>query len=127
MKSNMITKYKKDFIIMAIILALSAIIGICIFLLPQSGKYAEVLVDGNSVYITPLTSNQTYTIEGISGQNYLVIENGEAFLSDATCPDKLCVNMGKISKSGQSIICLPNKVIVRIIDKAEDAVDSVAY
>ena len=50
------------------------------------------------------------------GTNELVIEDGEARLTEADCPDSLCVNMGRISRSGQSIICLPHQVVVRIVD-----------
>jgi len=49
-----------------------------------------------------------------SGKNVLVIENGEASIKSATCPDKICVSHRKISKSGETIVCLPNKVVVEI-------------
>lgn len=121
-------KYKKDLLLIAILFMIAIISILCLSFLPHSGKYAEVLVGSNPVYITPLSSNQTYTIDGVTGHNYLVIENNEAYLSDATCPDKLCVNMGKISKAGQSIICLPNEVVIRIVDDVNASeIDTIAY
>jgi len=55
------------------------------------------------------------------------IEGGEAYLKEADCPDGLCVGMGKISRSGQSIICLPHKVVVDIVGGDEEpAVDVTA-
>lgn len=50
----------------------------------------------------------------IDGHNKIVIANGEVWMEEADCPDKLCISQGKISRSGQTIICLPNKVMVTI-------------
>lgn len=48
------------------------------------------------------------------GQNLLVIRDGEAWIEEADCPDRLCVKQGHISKTGQSLICLPHKLTVTI-------------
>ncbi len=50
----------------------------------------------------------------VDGHNKVVIAGGEVWMETADCPDKLCVAQGKISRSGQTIICLPNKVMVTI-------------
>ena len=50
----------------------------------------------------------------VDGHNKVVIAGGEVWMEAADCPDKLCVAQGKISRSGQTIICLPNKVMVTI-------------
>jgi hypothetical protein len=46
--------------------------------------------------------------------NTLVIEGGRARIEAADCPDKLCVKQRAISKAGESIICLPHKLVIRI-------------
>ena len=46
--------------------------------------------------------------------NTLVINGGKASIVSADCPDKLCVHQQEISKAGESIICLPHKLVVRI-------------
>lgn len=50
----------------------------------------------------------------IDGHNKVVIADGEVWMEAADCPDRLCVAQGKISRSGQTIICLPNRVMVTI-------------
>lgn len=50
----------------------------------------------------------------VDGHNKVVIAGGEVWMESADCPDKLCVGQGRISRSGQTIICLPNKVMVTI-------------
>ena len=128
MRYKQLYKYKKDILLIAVLILLGSLGLLYAFVFIQSGKNVEVLVAGNTVYITPLSLDQKYTINGTAGKNYLVIENNEAYLSDATCPDKLCVGMGKISKKGQSIICLPNEVVIRIVDDVNASeIDTIAY
>lgn len=59
------------------------------------------------------------------GTNKVRIEHDGVYMENANCPDKLCVHQGRISKTGQSIICLPNKIIVEIVGKKPD-VDAVS-
>lgn len=59
------------------------------------------------------------------GTNKVRIERDGVYMEKANCPDKLCVHQGKIDKAGESIICLPNKIIVEITGKKSD-VDAVS-
>lgn len=75
----------------------------------------EVSVNGNIIHEFPLNFEEDFTIlSGENGKNHLVIRNGCAEITEATCPDKICVNHAPISESGQTIVCLPNKVVVTI-------------
>ena len=47
--------------------------------------------------------------------NKLVIKDEKVFIEEANCPDKLCIRRGFISRENESIICLPNKLVVRIV------------
>ena len=95
------------------------LIGISLF--SQKGATVVVSVDGKEVASFPLDEDTVYNIGGYhGGENILEVKDGKAHLTDASCPDKLCVNMGYISKSGQSIICLPNKVVIEIKGNTKD-------
>ena len=60
----------------------------------------------------------------LSTGNKLIIKDGLVSIHEANCPDKLCIKQGSISKMNESIICLPNKLIVRIVqDKKSSAED----
>ena len=50
------------------------------------------------------------------GSNTLHIENGTVWISDASCPDKTCEHQGKISKEGEMIVCLPNRLSISITE-----------
>ena len=71
-----------------------------------------------------LSEDRTVRIEGQGGYNLLVIENGEVWLREADCPTQLCVKTGKIRYAGQSIVCLPHRLAVRIVGGAS-ALDAV--
>jgi len=106
---------KNDIILISGFLLAFAIILICISLFSEKGATVVVSVDGQEIASLPLNEDTVYNIGGHHGsKNVLEITNGMAHLTDASCPDKLCINMGYISKKGQSIICLPNKVVIEI-------------
>jgi len=80
-------------------------------------------VDGEEVEQYSLSDEGTYPLNG--GTNILHIEGGEAWLTEADCPDHLCVKQGKISKTGQVITCLPNKLTVTVYG-AEESVELIS-
>ena len=76
-----------------------------------------VTVDGGEYYSSLLAGENQQSERreiDIDGHNKVVITDGEVWMEEADCPDKLCVLQGKISRSGQTIICLPNKTMVTI-------------
>ena len=60
----------------------------------------------------------------IKDGNTCEIKGGEVFMTHANCPDHYCINQGRIRLSHQSIICLPNKVIIEIIGLGENDMDA---
>lgn len=90
----------------------------------EGGDHVIVEMAGEQVGKYPLYQNAEYQING--GTNVLVIENGEAYLSYADCPDHTCVRTGRIKYRGQSIVCLPNKVTVTVKGSQSDGVDFVS-
>lgn len=89
----------------------------------EEGARVVVKVDGKEIAEYSLTVDGKYELNG--GTNTLVIENGHAYLSDANCPDKLCVHQGKISRTGEVITCLPNKLTVTVFG-AKESVDLIS-
>lgn len=80
----------------------------------------EVSVDGVVVEELDLSKDMEIVIKGYhGGTNTLVIEDGQAYIADATCPDKVCIHQGKVSRSGEMIVCLPNLMIAKIVGEEE--------
>lgn len=110
-----LNKYKKDIIliVLVVVLGLALFTGVRIF--KGTGNTVTVRVDGTAAGEYQLSEDGEYEISGYKGSsNYLIIKDNSAYMSRATCPDKLCVSMGKISRRGESIVCLPNRVVVEI-------------
>ena len=114
---------KRDIILIASILIVAIAFFLIVELTKEEGAGVTVKVDGVKVAEYSLSKNGTYPLNG--GTNILVIEDGKAYLTDANCPDKLCVHQGKISRTGETITCLPNKLTVTVFG-AEESVDLVS-
>ncbi|MBQ8260317.1 MAG: NusG domain II-containing protein [Clostridia bacterium] len=114
---------KRDIILIASILVVAIAFLLIVELTKEEGAGVVVKVDGVEVAEYSLSKNGTYPLNG--GTNILVIEDGRAYLSDANCPDKLCVHQGKISRTGEVITCLPNKLTVTVFG-AEESVDLIS-
>ena len=117
-------KYRWDMIIIAAFLAAGAVIALILLLTGKSGSTVQVRVDGTVIKEFPLSEDVSWEIPGAGGRsNRLIIRDGEAWIEEASCPDGLCIHMGKISKSGQSVVCLPNRVVVEIMADPADSSD----
>lgn len=126
------TSIRKDVLLIGGLLLAGLLLGLVLLLTKKPGKTVEIRVSGAAVRTVSLDKPGRYEIEGQIGTNVLVIENGKAHMDEACCPDGICMGMGEIDSDGQSIICLPNEIVVVVVDanaKAQDdpqAVDAVA-
>lgn len=103
---------KNDLILIGAILLVIAIIFAVTTFTKEPGAYVTVKVDGKDVGSYSLSVDGEYELNG--GTNILKIENGKAYLIEADCPDHLCVKQGKVSMTGETITCLPNKLTVTV-------------
>lgn len=72
-------------------------------------------------YVLTDDVNDEFKIESETGFNILHIEDGQIWIHDASCPDRVCISQGKISYDGEIIVCLPNKMLIKIVDNNEDS------
>ena len=103
---------KKKDLLFALVLILAFAIMLATIKKGDKGHYVTVSIDGDAVGSYVLTEKEQ-TI-AIGDNNVLTIINGGAFMSHAACPDQICVKKGKISKVGEDIVCMPNRVIVKV-------------
>lgn len=94
----------------------------------DSDAFVKVTVDGRVYGTYPLSKEDTIEIKNVDGDvtNTLVIKDGVADVTAADCPDHLCVKQKAISKEGESIICLPNKVVVTVKSDTKSDIDSIS-
>lgn len=118
--------FKKDILIILLLILIS--LGIYLFnsKFSEKGNEAEVMVDGKLFGRYTLDENGKYEIYNGDSYNILVIKDGTAKISEASCKNQICVNHKAISKNNESIICIPNKIVVKIISENDDNIDDVA-
>ena len=113
-------KIRNDIILVAVIIVIAAAGLLIATLTRQEGSTVNVKIDGEVTQSYSLYENRT--VEIITGNdnefsNTLVIEDGKAYISQADCPDKICQNHRAISYSGETIVCLPHKIVIEITQK----------
>lgn len=93
----------------------------------QENLTAEVLSNGELIRKINLKkdSAEKFVITYKNGENIICVEEGKIAVISATCPDKDCVRRGWLKKRGDSAVCLPNRLSIRIIGAAE--VDAVTF
>ena len=120
MKKPDIKKIKPDVILISVLIITGLIIMLFVLIFSGGGRYAEIKSDGKIIKKLSLDTDTEKTIETELGKNTVVVENSSVYMKDADCPDGICKNMGRIDKKGQSIICLPHKLVVVITDDSEE-------
>lgn len=119
-------KIRNDLILVAALLVIAAAGFILMNSFKQVGDWAVVTVDGVETARFPLRADTGYAIQVGEGGNILLISDGKAMISDATCPDLICVHHRPISNVGETIVCLPNKVVISIEKSVESGLDASA-
>ena len=116
-------KARADLIVIAALLLLSAVLFLVLRAGRKEGGVAVVRVDGVETERHSLAVDGTYPLNG--GSNVLVIAGGQCWMSEADCPDHICVRQGKIRYTGQVITCLPNRLTVTVEGGESNGVDLV--
>lgn len=116
-------KLLADVIVIVAMLLLAGTLYLALNSNRQEGGVAVVRVNGVETERHSLAVDGTFPLNG--GSNVLVIADGQAWLSDADCPDLLCVKQGKIHYTGQVITCLPNRLTVTVEGGESNGVDLV--
>lgn len=115
---------KNDFLLIGLVLLIAVSVMGYHYLKKDTGPGKVVIrVDGETYGTYDLSEEQNIDIQGT---NILEIHNGEARMSEADCPDRLCVHQKAISRDGESIICLPNKIVVSVEGGEDNEIDAVA-
>lgn len=99
-----------------------------VLLISDSGRHGkQVLIKtGGELYGTyDLNQDQIIKVVYRGHHNNITIKNGKVSMSFSDCRNQNCVHQGKISNTSQTIICLPNQVVVEIVDNVKDGGDDI--
>ncbi len=91
----------------------------------EEGNQIQITLDGKIYGTYALSKDQTIEVKNGDFYNKVRIEDGKAYMKEANCPDGYCEEQGKISGHTQTIVCLPHKLVVEVLDNGEaDTSDS---
>lgn len=102
---------KVDIIVILSVLLIALIGFFTIKSLQYNGKYVEITKNGKMYQSLPINKDK---IIDINGKNVIEIKNKKVYMKSADCENQICVNHKRISLVGETIVCLPNKVVVEI-------------
>lgn len=117
-------KFRNDVILAAVIFIIAAAGLLFANLTKKQGSNVVVKIDGIETETFSLYEDRSFEIRtGKDGENInvLVIENAKAYVSEADCPDGICVDYRPISNVGETIVCLPHKVVIEITGEKDDS------
>ena len=119
-------KIRNDIILALVLLLIAGALWLFTELSKKAGTEVAVIVNGTETARYSLFEEREIRLENETGYNILVIKDGKADVTEASCPDKICVNQHKISKTGETITCLPNKTVIKVVGSGEDEIDFVS-
>lgn len=119
---------KNDVILIGVLLTAALVVFFAgNYFYKENGARVQVTVDGEVYGTYLLEEERTVAIKaGGETTNILQLEGGKAVMMTADCPDQLCVHQQAISRAGQTIVCLPNKVVAEVIGTEKSDLDSIA-
>ena len=118
---------KADFLLFFIFIAAAALIAAVPLVRSSDGApRVRIIAQGELAGIYPLDIDNEIEIERDGHRNVVVIKDNTVHMDYSDCKNQVCVNTGKISKPGETIVCLPNYVIVEIVSSEEGGEDDEA-
>lgn len=115
---------KKGDVVLVVCVTVVALFSFLIAAGQSEGERVLITVDGQTSGYSLRTDKTISLKSGDSVCNSIVIKGGQVYMALADCPDQICVHHRAISKNGESIICLPNKVIVEVESTQSNDIDN---
>ena len=110
---------KADIILLIIILAVGIPLSVLSLTAGTAGDKVQISADGEVYGIYPLDEDGEIEVTEDGHTNHITIKDGQVSMSYSTCLNQVCVNTGAISETKDSIVCLPNRVVVEIISSGD--------
>ncbi len=116
---------KNDFYLVLFLLLLAAALHFYLTTRPASGQISFQIQQDDRIVQTirhsALTNTGQFSVRTGNGNVHIEIDPAKgARIIESPCPDKLCMHQGYIKKSGQTILCLPEKVLITVVSERKD-------
>lgn len=108
---------RNDFIIVLIIVILSFVFFLINSFTLDKPLYVLIKKDNKIYYKDLISKDNEIIIKDNKDFNTVIVKDSKVYVKEANCDNQICVNHKKISATNETIICLPNKVIIEIVGK----------
>ncbi len=113
-----VNRRRNDLLLIAGILAAVAVFAILFFATRREGSFVAVIQQGREIARYSLAEEQEIPIQTDGTVTHLlVIREGTAEIQQADCPDQICVHHRPVSKVGETVVCLPRELVIKIVNE----------
>ena len=114
LRVSWLRSHRNELLLVAALLLLGGALALFLWLTRQAGGTVAVRINGELVMELPLSEDTQIVLGEGEHTNTLVIEGGRARVVEASCPDKICVGQGAVQYAGESIVCLPHRLVITV-------------
>ena len=118
--------HRNDILLAAGLLLVGGALALFLWLTRQAGGTVTVQIDGKTVMELPLNEDAQIVLGEGEHTNTLVVRDGKAQVVEASCPDQICVRQGAVQYAGESIVCLPHRLVITVRGGADSGLDGAA-
>lgn len=108
---------KGDVVLMGLILLLVLLFWGGLTLFSTKGRVAVVTLDGAEICRVSLKEEQEIPLTTPLGDYLLVVRKEALYVASAPCPDLICAHHAPISRAGETILCLPSRLAITVVDQ----------
>ncbi|MDO4976638.1 MAG: NusG domain II-containing protein [Eubacteriales bacterium] len=119
-------RFRNDILLIFTLLLIAAISLFIMKVQQKEGAIIVVTIDGQEYGRYSLAEEQEISIQGDDFVSSLSISHGKADMTEADCPDQICVKHKPVCHDGETIVCLPHKVVVTVESEEKDNIDIIA-
>jgi hypothetical protein len=117
---------RADKILIIALIVLSTISYPAIKRLTPEGSFLQIEVEGKTADVVPMDQTGNITVTGRLGRTTIRIDDHGARFVDSPCPDKKCVSSAPIRDAGEIAVCVPNRVMIRVLGNNREGTDFIS-
>ncbi|MBP5744943.1 MAG: NusG domain II-containing protein [Lachnospiraceae bacterium] len=118
---------KHDLILLAMFILNAAILFFIINRTDEiKGDYVLITLNNSEYARIPLNKDTVLSIDSDKGKNTVVVSDKEVYVESADCPDQICVDHAHIMYEGETIVCLPHRLIIKIVSEEGSETDAIS-
>lgn len=119
--------FKKADAFLAAALIIAGFASLLVLRRDDGSDSITVTVSGEVYGVYSLKKDRAITVSTEYGTNVITVEDGKAYVSESDCAGHDCMNFAPIDGPGETIMCLPHRLIVSVGGEAEEEVDAVVF